>query len=106
MASKKPATGKATNTKKRISGMGGDSAPQSIFKDNSNIVPGELIVQLDANAAASVTQNIPRGRRHTVTTENVKSFGVSVLDQTLTGSRDLARHDRGRGHGRHLPRYL
>jgi subtilisin family serine protease len=83
MANKKRPAGTSTGSAKRIRGMDAGGIPPSIFSEGSDIVPGEVIVQLDANAAASVTMSIPRGRSRFSATESITSFGVSTLDQTL-----------------------
>jgi subtilisin family serine protease len=83
MASKKRSASASAGSNKRISGMGGADVPESIFAGGSDIVPGEVIVQLDGSASASITQSIPRGRARTAAADSVTTFGVGALDQAL-----------------------
>ena len=62
-------------------------APSSIFgPDDDNVIPGEVIVALEADAAADVTMSIPnvpgRGGRAVAA---VTTFGATGLDKVLAG---------------------
>jgi subtilisin family serine protease len=62
-------------------------APSSIFgPDDDNVIPGEVIVALEADSAADLTTSIPnvpgRGGRAEVA---VTSFGATGLDKVLAG---------------------
>jgi hypothetical protein len=84
MATKKRPAATPAGKEKRVHGIGGASVPPPpIFSnDVSDMVPGELILQLDANAAASVTESIPRGPLRGLAVATT-SFGVPALDQAL-----------------------
>jgi subtilisin family serine protease len=50
----------------------------------SNIVPGEVLVQLDGNTAAQISASIPRGPSRGRALAAPSAFGVSALDRVLT----------------------
>jgi subtilisin family serine protease len=52
-------------------------------KDVSNVIPGELIVQLHEDAAAQVAASIPRGPSRGRRTEAPAAFGIQSLDGVL-----------------------
>lgn len=90
MASKKrPTQGTVGNTK-RIHGLGGGDQPHSIFTDGvSDMVPGELILQLESGTAAAMTQSIGRGTTRGTAAMGMAiggtvTFGVAALDQALS----------------------
>ncbi|TKB91731.1 MAG: hypothetical protein E8D41_09640 [Nitrospira sp.] len=86
MATKKQAAGKKSGGRKNKSMHGVDTAQlhTSIFGEGgSDIIPGELIVQLDDATAASITQSIPRGPMRGRAMAGTTRFGVSALDNAL-----------------------
>ena len=68
---------------KRVPGIDDAQVRRSIFADSSDIVPGELIVQLDESAAATVTESIPRGPSRVRSMGGAMRFGISALDAVL-----------------------
>ena len=64
-----------------------DGAPPPIFGDGvSDIIPGEVIVQLQEDPAAPVTASIAPGPRRGRSQVGARSFGITSLDAAL---RDL-----------------
>lgn len=63
--------------------------PSSIFAEvGSDIIPGEVVIQLREDAAARVTESIGRGpRRGTRAVGGPTTFGVDELDAVLSGLR-------------------
>jgi subtilisin family serine protease len=77
---------KRTLPKKRTKSIATDTSqePTPIFTSGvSNVVPGELLIQLDEGTAESVTTSIPRGPARGVAFEGPSTFGVAPLDQAL-----------------------
>jgi subtilisin family serine protease len=78
MAKKQKRT-RATTTKSRQPEIG-----QPIFTDEiSNIIPGEVIVQLRPETSAQITDSIPTGPSRGHSIPGPASFGVSDLDRVL-----------------------
>jgi len=70
---------RVATTKSRLPEIG-----QPIFTGEiSNIIPGEVIVQLQADMSARITESIPTGpsRGHSIPGPN--AFGIAALDQVL-----------------------
>jgi subtilisin family serine protease len=80
MSSRRKRT-KAANPKSRLPEIG-----KPIFSDEiSNIIPGEVIVQLRPDAGAQITESIPTGPSRGHSVPGPSSFGVSDLDRALAG---------------------
>ena len=58
-------------------------APTPIFGETSDIVPGEVVVQLTEDAAAGITESIARGPRRGLREGGTRSFGLGDLDAVL-----------------------
>jgi subtilisin family serine protease len=70
---------KAATTKSRMPEM-----PEPIFHDkDSDIIPGEVIVQLRSDTSAAITESIPTGPSRGHSVPGPRSFGVSDLDSVL-----------------------
>ncbi len=70
---------KASTTKSRLPEIG-----KPIFTDKtSNIIPGEVIIQLSPDLSAGITEGIPTGPSRGHSVPGPKSFGVSNLDSVL-----------------------
>ena len=63
--------------------------PSSIFAEvGSDIIPGEVVIQLREDTAARVTESIGRGpRRGARAVGGPTTFGVDELDAVLSGLR-------------------
>jgi subtilisin family serine protease len=82
MATKKPA-GKS-GQQKRFSGLHHE-VPASIFStDGSDIIPGEIIVQLDDAASGAITESIPSGPARGRDFAGAMAFGHPALDAALS----------------------
>jgi subtilisin family serine protease len=78
MSSRRKRT-KAANPKSRLPEIG-----KPIFSDEiSNIIPGEVIVQLRPDAGAQITESIPTGPSRGHSVPGPANFGVSDLDRVL-----------------------
>ena len=61
-----------------------DEEMRPIFSDKvSNIVPGEVLLQLDEGSAASVAESISRGPLRVGAAAGPSSFGIGALDRVL-----------------------
>jgi hypothetical protein len=59
-------------------------APTPIFTEtDSDIIPGEVIVQLDESAAARITESIPRGPTRGIEGPTATAFGIDRLDDAI-----------------------
>lgn len=72
-------------SKVRGSAASGLENKRNIFTtEDSDIVQGEILLQLDSNAAATVTSSIPKGPTRGATGIGVNAFGISELDAALS----------------------
>ena len=66
-------------------GVGEGVVFESVFASTGDeIIPGELIVQLDEGTAGAITESIPRGPSRSTGFSSVARFGVTALDTALT----------------------
>lgn len=89
------ATKKRTPNAKKRPGGGHDDAPPPIFgSDSSDMIPGELIMQLDETASAAITASIPRGptRGFSVTTTTSGNLRLDAVLNELKVSSILRLH--------------
>lgn len=90
MATSKRGKNRSAAVKSRDSG----GVPEPIFgSDRSDIIPGDLIVQLDPSAASAVTQSIASGPSRGTAMMGPSSFGVTDIDRVLNklGCRGIRR---------------
>lgn len=80
-ASNNPGKGKAG--KKSFAGIEGSDAIPSIFDGGSDLIAGELILQLEEKTAAAVTESIPRGPSAAAEVGGISKFGIGTLDGIL-----------------------
>lgn len=84
MATKKQAANKKSARRKSVHGVDTAQLRTSIFGEGgSDMISGELIVQLDDATAASITESIPRGPMRGRAMAGTAQFGVPALDNAL-----------------------
>lgn len=82
--SESPNPGNRKDGKKKVfAGIENVSALASVFEASSDLIPGELIVQLEEQAATSITESISRGSSAMAMSAGVNSFGIANLDKVL-----------------------
>jgi subtilisin family serine protease len=64
-------------------GRDGDTRKPIFSGAESDIVPGEVIVQLEEGAAAHVTESIPKGPSRGLRAMEATAFGIGALDAAL-----------------------
>lgn len=68
----------------KVRSLAGGKPPARVFsKGVSNIIPGELLVQLRPDAASKMTASIARGPSRGRAAAGAKAFGISALDDAL-----------------------
>jgi subtilisin family serine protease len=76
-------TGNKRRPKRRTDGGDAEST-RPIFPDPaSNIIPGEVLVQLDEGVAGQVTESIPKGPSRGLRATHADAFGIDGLDAAL-----------------------
>jgi subtilisin family serine protease len=70
-----------------------DVKPPIFGEGVSDIIPGEVVIQLTEDTAARVTESISRGPRRGVADAGATAFGISELDTVLSSlkAKDLVR---------------
>lgn len=76
--------GRKNSKKKIFTGVESALAITSVFEGSSDLIPGELIVQLEEQAAASITESISRGSSAAAMSAGVNAFGIANLDKVLS----------------------
>jgi subtilisin family serine protease len=80
MATKKPPV--KPRKQKRLSGLDYD-LPPSVFSGGSDVIPGEVILQIDEAASGMLSASIPSGPARGGTFISATTFGHSRLDDAL-----------------------
>jgi subtilisin family serine protease len=65
------------------SSAGGEPPTRVFSKDTSNIIPGELLVQLNSETASRMTASIARGPSRGRANIGASAFGIDALDAAL-----------------------
>ncbi len=65
------------------SSVGGEPPTRVFSKGVSNIIPGELLIQLSPDAASKMTASIARGPARGRASAGARSFGINAVDDAL-----------------------
>ena len=60
-----------------------EARPPIFGPDTSDVIPGELVVQLREDTAARITESISRGPRRAEGANSPRSFGIDEIDAVL-----------------------